>query len=279
MMAWIGGSINVEASETSMILLESYSVTDEQIVPGENFTMTMEFKNYGMESVTGVLVDIACPDGIMPVYGTVAQVYIDEIIAGETKEIGVEFVANKVMNSTSVDFSVTIIHDGNPLNYVSVRVPVGTDVPFFVLSDKMPTTVVAGENVTSSISFEVIGHTDVKTATHVVSVGDEQIGSSTIGSLTVGTTRTQNTSVVFKEPGEYQVDVAIQYIDETDQPQSFVVGTKTITVKEKKDTDSQEYAPVDETSMQEDDKGLILGLASMVLVAILLVAVIIKKSK
>ena len=267
-------------SAAPMIMLERYDVTDEQIVPGEDFTLTLTLKNYSSNvTVKDVVVDITNPKGIMPVYGTVSQVYIDEIPAGETREVSVDYYADTVVDSTSVDFSLTIIDNGSATNYVLVRVPVGTDVPFYVLSDKFPTSVAVGENATSSLTFEVIGHANVRSVSHVVLVDGVAIGSSTIGSLTAGATRTQNTTVAFSEAGEYNVDIEIQYIDKADQPQSFIVGSKTITVYEKDDNDviiPQEMEPMEENN---ENKSLILGLGGIVLIAGLLVIVMIRKKK
>uniref|UniRef100_UPI0040566B7D hypothetical protein n=1 Tax=Acetatifactor sp. TaxID=1872090 RepID=UPI0040566B7D len=263
-----------------MIMLERYDVTDEQIVPGEEFTLTLTFKNYSPDAdAKGVLIDITNPTGIMPVYGTVSQVYIEEIPAGETREVSINYVADTILEGTSVDFYMTIIISGAAQNYVSIRVPVGTDIPFYILSDKFPTSVAVGENATSSLTFEVIGEADVRSVAHVVSVNGVAIGSNTIGSVTSGTTRSQNTTVAFMEPGEYTVDIEIQYIDKADQQQSFLVDSKTITVYEKEESGIIFPQEIEDTADDDANKSLILGLGGIVLLAVLLLVVIINKKK
>ncbi len=278
--------VNVKAAEGEilekpMIILDKYEVTDEQIVPGEDFTLTLSLKNFNTNvAADNVMIDIANPKGIMPEYGTVSQMYIGEIRPGETKKISINYHADTVMETTYVDFNLTIIINGTTINYISLRVPVGTDVPFSVLFDKFPTSVAVGENATSSLSFEVLGDEDVKNVTHVILVDGITIGSNTIGSLMPGVTRTQNTTVTFHEPGEYNVDIAIQYIDKTEQLQSYVVNSKTITVYEKEQEQIDIPQSGDRIDTNNDaEKSLLLGLGGIVLLAVLLVIVIVSRKK
>lgn len=266
-----------ETTNTPMILLERYAVTDERIVPGEEFTLTLTFKNYSSDKAAeGLLIDIMNPTGIMPVYGTVSQVYIEEIPAGASKEVSIDYVADTILENVSVDFSMTIIGSGIAQNYVTIRVPVGTDIPFYVLSAKFPSSVAVGENATSSLTFEVIGDANIRNVAHVLSVNGTVIGSNTIGSVSSGTTRTQNTTVAFPEAGEYTVDIEIQYMDKADQQQSYLVGSKTVTVYEE---DNDIMASHEMENRSETDKSLVLGLGGIVLLAVLLLVVLINKKK
>lgn len=272
--------VEVTAAETTnapMILLDKYAVTDERIVPGEEFTLTLTFKNYSSDKAAeGLLIDIMNPGGIMPIYGTVSQVYIEEIPAGGSKEVSVDYVADTILENASVDFSMTIIGAGVAQNFVTVRVPVGTDFPFYVLSAKFPSSVAVGENATSSLTFEVIGDANIRNVTHVLSVDGTVIGSNTIGSVYSGTTRTQNTTVAFAEAGEYTVDIEIQYIDKADQQQSYLVGSKSVTVYEE---DDDVIASNETENRSETDKSLLLGLGGIVLLAVLLLVILINKKK
>lgn len=266
-----------ETTNTPMILLEKYAVTDERIVPGEEFTLTLTFKNYSADkAVDGLLIDVMNPTGIMPVYGTVSQVYIEEIPAGASKEVSIDYVADTILENASVDFSMTIIGSGVAQNYVTIRVPVGTDIPFYVLSAKFPSSVAVGENATSSLTFEVIGDANIRNVAHVLSVNGIVIGSNTIGSVSSGTTRTQNTTVAFPEAGEYTVDIEIQYMDKADQQQSYLVGSKTVTVYAE---DNDMMASHEMENRSETDKSLVLGLGGIVLLAVLLLVVLINKKK
>ena len=79
-------AINLENSP--YIMVESYELSDEKIVPGEDFTLSLTLKNYSV-SVTArdVLVNVENPGGIAPVYGTVSQTWVDEMGPGETATV------------------------------------------------------------------------------------------------------------------------------------------------------------------------------------------------
>lgn len=269
----------VDAS-VPVIILEKYSVTNEQIVPGEEVTLTLFLKNCS-ETVNAydVILDIANPEGVIPVYGTVSQVYIDKIAAGETKEVSVDYYAETSVDTTFLDFSLTVVVDSLASNYISLRVPAGMDVPFSVISANFPDNVVVGQNVTTNLTFVVLGDENVRNVAHTISVGDEVIGNSTIGTVTPGITRTQSTIVSFDEPGEYVVDIGIEYIDKTDQRQSYYIGSKSITVYESEE--GSLYVPMDGADVKDEGmyKSLLLGLGGVSILVILIVVMLIRKKK
>ena len=275
-----GKALATEVENRPIIMLEKYSVTNDKIVPGEDFTLTLYLKNCN-ESVDAenIMLDITNPSGVMPVYGTVSQVYIDNIPAGETKEVSVEYFAETSIDTTFVDFALTMIVDLAASNYVALRVPAGMDVPFSIISEKFPESVMVGENVTAALAFEVLGDENVRNVSHTIAVGGEVIGSSTIGTVTPGTTRTQSTIVAFDEPGEYLVEVGIEYIDKTDQVQNYVVGTKRITVFESES--GGVFVPLDKDDVEDEGmyKSLFLGLGGVAVLVILVVVMLIRKKK
>lgn len=277
-----GFQIKAFATESSIptIILEQYSVTNEQIVPGEEVTLTLYLKNCSETmDASHVLVDITNPDGMIPLYGTVSQVYIDEIAAGETKEVSVEYSAETSIDTTFVDFSLTVVINNVSTNYISLRVPCGADVPFRIISAQFPDSVMTEENVTSALTFEVLGDENVRNVVYTLSVDGEVIGSSTIGTVTPGTVRTQNTIVTFKEPGEYQVEFGMEYMDKTDQKQSYKIGTTLVSVYENKgdaDIFSIEYTKDKNEKMH---KSLLLGISGVCILAIFVLVVLIRKKK
>jgi len=275
-------SENVKATEVinaPVILLEKYAVTNEQIVPGEDFTLTLFLKNCSGIDASGVMVDIINPEGIMPVYGTVSQVFVGDVKAGESVEVNIDYIANTNIDGTCVDFNMTIIVGSSASNYVELRVPAGMDVPFSVLSEKFPETAIVGENVTSSLAFEVLGDENVRSVVHTISTNGTVIGSSTLGTLTPGTTRTQNTAVGFTQPGIYTVDIEIQYVDKTDQVQTYLIASREITVYEKANDNT--YVPQDISGGENDDANfsLLLGLSGIAIVIVFLVIVVLRKKK
>lgn len=269
-----------EVDGLPIIVVEKYQVTNDKIVPGEISTVTLFLKNCSSTmDAKNIIVDISNPQGIMPVYGTVSQVYIDKIAAGETKEVSVEYIAEKNLDSTFVDFSITMVVNSTAANYVSVRVPAGMDVPISIISEKFPENVMVGENVTASLTFEVLGDETVKNVTHILSVAGETIGSGNVGTVTPGATRTQNTIVSFDKPGEYLVEVSVEYMDKTEQMQTYVLGTKKISVLESDKDGNLVAFGNDDVKDEGMYKSLFLGLGGVGILVVLVVAMLLRKKK
>lgn len=269
-----------EVEGLPIIVVEKYQVTNDKIVPGEISTLTLFLKNCSKTmDAKNIIVDITNPQGVLPVYGTVSQVYVDKIAAGETKEVSVDYLAEKNLDTTFVDFSVTMVVNSAAANYVSVRVPAGMDVPISIISEKFPETVMVGEKVTASLTFEVLGEETVKRVAHIVSVGGEPIGTGNVGTVTPGATRTQNTVVSFDRPGEYLVEIAVEYMDKTEQIQTYVVGTKKISVVESVEDGKNTAFGNDDLEDEGMHKSLILGLAGVGILAVLVVVILLRRKK
>lgn len=279
--------LKVEASQNGMvsvsdpvIVVDKYTLTEEKVVPGKEFTLTLTIKNVGRgEPAKDIIVDVTNPGGISPVYGTVSQVYVDEIPVGETRDVSIAYLANSAITSIYLDFNVTILADDASPNYVTVRVPVGTDVPFEILSNKFPESVLVGENATSVVSFVVLGDENLKDVSHEVLVDGVVYSSNAIGSLSPGANRTQNTTVAFAMPGEYNVDIVLTYIDKAEEEQRFMISSQSVTVLERENTviiDNQGNA---NEGNSDNQKTLILGMAGVIVIAIFLIAVVLRKKK
>ena len=117
-------AINLESSP--YIMLESYEVSNEKIVPGEDFTLTLTLKNYSVSATAkNVLVDISNPAGIAPVYGTVSQTWVEEMGPGETATVSFDYTSSVDITGDYLDFYITMV--GEVTNYITLRAPVGSD--------------------------------------------------------------------------------------------------------------------------------------------------------
>ena len=269
-----------EVVSLPVIVVEKYQVTNDKIIPGESTTLTLFLKNCSKTTAAeNVIVDISNPKGILPVYGTVSQVYVDKIAAGETKEVSVEYLAEKSLDTTFVDLSITMVVNSVAANYVTLRIPAGMDVPVSIISEKFPESVMVGENVTAALTFEVLGDENVKNVSHILSIAGEPVANGTIGTVTPGTTRTQNTMVSFDEPGEYLVEIAIEYMDKTGQIQTYVVGTKKISVFESDKDGNPVSFDNDDTQDEGMYKSLLLGLGGVAILVVLVVVILLRRKK
>lgn len=267
-----------EISEYSLLLLEKYTVTDEKIVPGEDFTLTMTIKNYSKSKVTNVWIDVTNPSGVAPVYGEVSQAYVGDMEAGEIKEVSLDYNSWTVVYTDALDFYLSIRADQTS-NYINMRIPVGTDSPFSILSTVLPTDVVEGEAVTASISFKTLGNENVRNVSMLLKENDNVLIQSSIGIMTPGASKTQSVSFTLHGLEQRSLQIVLRYDDEADQTQETVVAETTVNMKERV---SQESGNTESTVNVPDEdinsNMAILGIGGiLVLLFCILVMVIIKK--
>lgn len=284
LLAWSGTPAKVSAAEVTtgpMVVIDSYEVTNEKVVPGEDFSLTLQLKNYNKrEAAKEVLLDISNPDGVAPVYGTVSQVYVGDIGPGESREITIDYNSWTSITGDTLDFYVTVVTSVNQ-NYIVLRVPAGSDSPFSILGSNIPAEVGVNELANISLTFKVLGDENVGNVALTLNYNGEPISRSQIGALTPGTTKTQRLSTYFAQAGDYPLDLGLEYVDDAGQTQTDIVMSTTISVVEKHDatTNNDSY---NGNAIAENgaDNLLLLGVSGIVILGIFLaVIVLLKKNK
>ena len=262
-----------------LIVVDYYEITNEKIVPGEDFTLKMVLKNYStVASATGVLIDISNPAGVAPVYGSVSQMFIGDIGAGESKEVVIDYNSWTTILGDTLDFNVTIVSDTKQ-NYVVLRVPVGVDSPFSILNVSAPLSVEIYGLATLSLTFKVLGEDRVKDVVLTAYENGQLIGTSQIGIISPGLTKTQQLLLSFIEKGDHTVDLYLEYVDETGQKKTTQVTSTIITVVDKVVNPGVEPTP---GVVQDDnmDTVLLMGIGGMIILIVFLVVVIVlRKNK
>lgn len=266
-----GTNIDETVVETinPVILVEEYEVTNEKIVPGADFTLKLLLKNCSKRDVHEVMIDISNPDGVAPVYGTVSQIFVGDIAAGKTKLVEFQYNSYTSITEEALDFKVTILSD-SPTNYITIRVPVGVDSPFSVISTSIPSKAIAGESIPAALSFKVLGEENISNVTMVLKVNEEE-QKSVIGIVTPGMTKSQNMSFQLDTPGEHAVEVLLEYVDEVGVQQSLSVGTVVVAVEEGKGEAVQEQPNVVAPEPEENEGTnnlVVMGISGMLILVI-----------
>lgn len=282
----INGSV-VSAAEgqvqsAPLIMLEKYSITDEKIVPGQDFTLTLVLKNCGsVQSVSNVMIDIGNPDGVAPVYGTVSQVFVGNIRAGESKEITIDYNSWISIAGDTLDFNLTIVSD-QATNYIILRAPVGADSPFSIISAPVSSEIEEGAKGSASLAFKVLGENNVRNVVMLLKENGEVIASSTIGIVTPGASKTQSMTFELETVGEHTVDLLLQYVDEADQTKEVLVGSVPVTVNPKEGISENPTEPAGDNDGESTDGTniAIMGISGiLILVICLLVVIVLRKNK
>lgn len=276
-----------ERSVGPCVLLESYSLTDNGIIPGKSFKITLKLKNYGGEDADDLMLGLTNPRGVTPKYGTGVQVFLGNIPSGTTKEVSFDYDSYTSINTEYLDFGVNIVSKVYS-NYFVLSVPVSTDLPFSVNYTSGPETVAVNEKATYSVGFKVLGRENVSNVAVVLSVNGQAISTQNIGILTPGTVKSQNITTVFENPGLYNVEQIITYMDSTGVTRMMLADTISVLVEQ--DENGNENETLKPTAMPTeapsgtplpvDNTTYILALSgAIVVIIILIVLILIKKKK
>ncbi len=273
-------AINLESSP--YIMVESYELSNEKIIPGEDFKLTITLKNYSLSATAkNVLVDISNPTGIAPVYGTVSQTWVEKMDPGETATVSFDYTSSMDIKGDYLDFYVTMV--GEVTNYITMRVPVGSDSPFSVLAVNIPEKISIGENSSASVSFRVLGDENVRNVALEFALNGESVSKSSIGILTAGTTRTHGISVTGITPGRFNASLVLCYDDEADQPQSVIVGSATVEVVDEAKSEGAQDNLDEIADSNENSKGnniVMLGIGGILILGIFtIVLLFVRKRK
>lgn len=275
--------LQVSATEVTpvepMIFVEKYEITNERIVPGEKFTLSVTLKNYSsLYNAEDVQVDIQNPAGVAPVYGTVTQLYVGDIKAGEEKTISFEYDSWTTIKSDTLDFYMTI-HASTLSNSLILRVPSSADVPFSLLASNVPSEAKTGEYNSASLTFKVLGEENVSDVVFMVQCNGATIGSSTIGSITAGTTKTQSTTFILNESGKHTLDFYLEYATRDGEKNSVLMDSKSITFGEKTDNSMAEMQQLMQQQNSQNNNIAILGISGVLILTIFVLVIVIMRKK
>lgn len=261
-----------------LIVIDKYEISEEKIIPGEDFTLSITISNYSDETAQDVMLDIANPSGVAPVYGTVSQVYVGDIAAGESKEIDIDYNSFTSIVGDTLDFYVTIVTSLNQ-NYIVLRVPTGSDSPFSIVSVNIPDKAVAKEICTVSLAFQVLGEENVRDVALVVSSKEGIMATSHIGIVTPGITRTQQLSTTIDRAGEYTLEIGLEYVDSAGQKKLVPITTQTLVVSDAENAHYDDNIQGGDNNTTDDTSGkiLLMGFSGFLILGIFLVIVIVAR--
>ncbi len=217
--------------ESAHVIVESYSVTNERINPGETFVLTVIIKNASTNIVArDTLVEITNPSGVAPEYGKVAEFFIGDLQPEETQTLELKYNSWPSINSDTLDFYVTIATSDRS-HTTTLRIPAGTEEPFAILSSEIPDTGKQYDSISTSLTFKALGEGNVTDVAYIVKVDGEEVATSSIGIMKPGATKNSAVAFTIPEAGQHTIEVLIRYADAAGQVYYMEVGRQSITIQ------------------------------------------------
>ena len=244
------------------IVVDSYKISNDSLVLGEGFTLTLYLKNPSTtKTAHEVLIDITNPSGVVPVYGTVSQLFLGDIAPQETVEVSFDYDSWAGGKEKALEFSITLVSNTK------------------IINSSMPEENYIGLNTSASVSFRVLGEESLGNVELRVECNGETIGKSLVGSITAGITKTQSVSFVLEHAGEYTLDFYLDYELEGGKSETEFVGSKTLSVREAVPNNNSGNAAQMVTQLTNEGGSTTLLLGGLLILAIFIVAVVIIKKK
>lgn len=206
------------------LLVETYSVSDDEIAPGEEFELTMKIRNTSLFYDTySVVVTLSCleDDGmplVYPVYGSSNQIYIERVYARNSWDITFRLKAKEKINVANIPVNVLITYNDNYFiekqrNDTTINIPVKLSGDLKVENCSVPEEVTVGAKARISAKCQNIGMSKINNVVMNVKYGDEQTGSTNLYSIDGGSGTTAEIYINCIKNGELPVSVSFSYED------------------------------------------------------------------
>lgn len=271
-------TVSTSNNFSPMVMIDQYSVTNEKIVPGQEFTLKLKLKNCSSnKTAENIVLNIENPDGVAPAYGTTSQMRVNSIGAGKTRDVDIQYESWTGIETNTLDFKITI-WSNFPSNYVVLRIPVGSASPFDIVTQSIPNEVYVSEDATATISFNTASDSKVKDVSVILKEGETEVAKSNIGNVTAGSL--ENQAILFKlnDIGDHTIEMLLQYTDEKEKQQQINVGNWKVKVTETKKI--LENETMKSSGDSERMYALILGIGGLFILFMgLLITVTVKKRK
>lgn len=266
-----------EAKDKARLILQNYSVTNDGIVPGENFDLTMTFYNPSEEeSIKSVIVTLTNESSvIMPVYGDSDQIYIDEIPAGGTQTVSVTLKAGEVLDVEYVKFGLSLAYadslSTNNADIITFQIPVTQTSTLEAESVTFPDNAYVGADSRISVTYKNIGTEILYNVNMYVEDTTEQetqqISLGSIGGSKVGYVQKY---LDFEQDGDHNLNIWFTYDDASSIEYTSDIFPETINVQQITAKEMSISNIIDESELHQYDNVM----EAIILVVLIISAII-----
>jgi hypothetical protein len=202
------------------VVLEDFKISDDMVVPGENFDLTLTLKNPSRtHNINSVLLSFSNNiDYVTPIYGQPDQVYVDSIPAGGQKEVTVTLAAAEKITEESIKFQIDATYSDqektNNSNTIMIMLPITTTRKFEIQNVSLPEKIYAGDKTRVQVTYKNTGVNDFYNITmYINGENSEKIDQVSLGSLVAGKVSYAEAYVNFTNTGKQKANISFSYED------------------------------------------------------------------
>ena len=219
------GQIDIAQATTvhgqkARVAVESFKISGDAIVPGEEFELTLVVKNNSnTDTVRSIMMSFTSDaEGVYTVYGQPDQVYIPQLQPGATYNVNLSMKAADKIKDSVVKFTTEFTYEdyisSENTNKTSVQLPVTTTSKFEIQNVSFPEEIYQDQKTRMRVTYKNSGGDDFYNFVMMVSsegaMDDEQYS---LGSLIAGKVSYAETYVTLSNVGEQSVNVTFSYED------------------------------------------------------------------
>lgn len=166
------------AYDKAFVTISGYSIEEDAVVPGQEFTLKVTFKNTSRNKNIGntMITMQADAEQIVPVYKNSNQIYIDGLDAGQEKNIEIKLKAAKQIKGDVVPVVFQMIYADemkvDNLNTTTLSLPISTSGTLNIQSFSVADQAKIGTKARISATYENTGSDEISNITlHVTGSG------------------------------------------------------------------------------------------------------------
>lgn len=248
--------ISIPVRKIAQLYVAGYEVTNEIIVPGNDFALKVKVKNQSEDvTVKNIMVVINNPTGVIPEYGKAGTAVIESLAPGSTEEVCFRYSSDADIKTSDLNFGVGIFYDNLTVTG-QVRIPVGKMTDIAVENASMPEQLVVGQVGYASATIENLGDRGVSNVVMVARCDGENIASANIGTISAMTHKTQTIGLTFDKEGQYAVDLLLTYTNGEGESKEYTISSSIVQIIAEKESidnnDDGKVNPVEKPEPGED---------------------------
>lgn len=221
---------SIPARKIAQLYVVGYEVTNEIIVPGNDFALKVQIKNQSTDvTVKNVMVMVTNPNGVIPEYGKVGTAVVESIAPGSTEEVCFRYSSESTIKTSDLNFSVGVFYD-NLSTSAQICIPVGKLTDIAVGNVSVPEQLEINQVGYASAMIENLDEKGVSNVVMVARCNGENIASASIGTISAKTQKTQTIGLMFDEAGQYAVDLLLTYTNGEGESKEYTISSGIVRV-------------------------------------------------
>lgn len=272
--AMVANADEVESSGVAIIEIKDYTIEGGMIEAGKEITVNLTLHNTSSNnSASNVMMVMSNSTGALyPVYGNDNQVFIGNMSAGGTKTVSIPLTIGTNFSGNAVDLTCDFKYETAGIgmtNSATIVIPTSGGSTIGVKSiDVSSHAIVNGKSL---LSFSYVNQSSAN-ITDAQLVIDGNVSSSSkqikLDTVYAGKSYTQDYYVTFKEAGNQEINISLQYTDINGETTVTDLGTFGVTVS--KENTSGTETVVDNPILKWAGRG-VSGLVFLAAAAIIVV--------